>query len=211
MNILILGPFKQKIFKNYRIEELVSFLKKDGNKVFHTDKRISLNYLKKKEVEFIISNGYSYKISTPIIKKYLNKAINLHNAYLPYGRGIGVNLFCLIKGLPTGISIHYMDDNWDTGPILIRKLINPREKETFRVFYLRLLKETNEIFMKNWKLIKKQKLKKFKQEKIKIDTSTRLRTEYLLEYFNSSYDIQIKDIREFRDIFLNNEVFYKHL
>ena len=211
MNILILGPFKQKIFKNYRIEELISFLEKDGNKVFHTDKRINLNYLKKKEIDFIISNGYSYKLSNSIIKKYLNKAINLHNAYLPYGRGIGVNLFCLIKGLPTGISIHHMDYNWDTGPILIRKLITPREKETFRVFYLRLLEETNQIFMKNWKLIKNQKLKKFKQKKIKIDTSTRLRTEYLLEYFNSSYDIQIKDIKKFRDVFLNNEVFYNNL
>ena len=211
MRILILGPFKQKIFKKFRIEELIKFLEKDGNFIFHTDKKVNLNFLKRKKIEFIISNGYSYKLSPAIIKNYLNKAINLHNAYLPFGRGIGTNLFCLIRGMPTGISIHYMDNNWDTGPLLIRKKINPKKNETFRIFYLRLLKETNLIFMKNWKHIKSQKIKKIKQEKKKIDTSTRLRTEFMLEYFNKSYDIEIREIIKFRDIFLNNEIFYEKL
>lgn len=211
MKILILGPYKQKIFKNYRVEELINFLNNDSNKVFHTDKKINLNYLRKRNINFVISNGYSHKIPSKIIDKYPNKIINLHNAYLPWGRGVGVNLFCLIKGLPTGISIHNVDKDWDTGPILIRKLINPKKTESFRNFYLRLLNETNKMFIENWNLIKNNKLKKINQKKIRVDTTNRLRTEYLLEYFNNSYDVKIKELLKFRNIFLNNEEFYKQL
>lgn len=211
MKIIILGPIRQRIFKSYRIETLINFLKNDGNTVLHYNKKLSLNFLKKKKIEFIISNGYSFKLDKKIIETYKKKAINLHNAYLPYGRGIGVNLFCLIKNLPTGISIHYMDENWDTGDIIYRKLIRPKYKETYRNFYLRLLYETNQIFMKKWQLIKNSKIKAIKQTKQKIDTTSRLRTEYLLEYFGNSYDLKIKDINTFKKIFLKNEMFIKNL
>ena len=44
--------------------------------------------------------------------------------------------------------------NWDTGDIILTKKIEPKNNETFRLFYLRLLDETNKLFFKNWKKIK---------------------------------------------------------
>ena len=211
MNILVLGPFKQKIFHNLRVESIISFLRRKNNNVIHSDKKIDINFTKKNSIEYIISNGYSHKIPLEVTKKFKGKCINLHNALLPHGRGIGVNLFCLIKGLQTGVSIHEIDANWDTGDIILTKKIEPKNNETFRLFYLRLLDETNKLFFKNWKKIKFNKIKKLKQKRKFVDTTTRRRTEHLLEYFGYSYDIPIKENKKIKKIYLNNELFFKNI
>ena len=210
MNILLLGPTKQKILKNFRVEEIKNYLIKKKNIVIQSNKKIDINYLNKFKVEFIICNGYPHKISSDIVKNYKNKIVNLHNALLPHGRGVGVNLFCIIKNLPTGISIHYIDKNWDTGPILKTQIINPKKNETFREFYLRLLEKTNEVFIKNWDDIKNNKLKIRKQNAKDIDINSKIRMEAMLDYFGQSYDIKIKDLLKFRDSFLTNEIFFKN-
>ena len=55
------------------------------------------------------------------------------------------------------------------------------------------------------------KIKTLKQKKNFVDTTTRRRTEYLLEYFRYSYDIPIKEIIKFKKIYLNNELFFKNI
>lgn len=209
MNILLLGPRSQKMLKNLRLESLGKFLKKKNNNIFYSDKKINLNYLKKNSINFIISNGYKFKISKNICKIYKHKCINLHNALLPHSRGVGVNLFCLIKGLKTGVTIHEIDEKFDEGNIILKKEISFNKNETYRTFYLRLLEETNLLFIKNWDKIKKNKIKTIKQNKKNIDFTTRSRTETLLEYFDNSYDIPIKKILKFKETFLNNEKFFE--
>ena len=147
MKILILGPLNQKTSKTKRLEPIINFLKKKY-KILHSNKIINYKFLRSEKINFIISFGYAYKINKKIINSFKNKIVNLHNAYLPYGRGVGVNLFCLIKNFPTGISIHHMDNNWDTGKIIARKKIYPKNSETYREFYLRLLFDTQKLFIK---------------------------------------------------------------
>ena len=72
----------------------------------------------------------------------------MHNALLPHSRGVGVNLFCLIKGLKTGVTIHEIDENFDEGNIILKKEISFIKNETSRTFYLRLLEETNFYLLK---------------------------------------------------------------
>ena len=40
MNILVLGPFKQKIFHNLRVESIISFLRRKNNNVIHSAKKL---------------------------------------------------------------------------------------------------------------------------------------------------------------------------
>jgi len=210
MKILILGPLNQKTSKTKRLEPIINFLKKKY-KILHSNKIINYKFLRSEKVNFIISFGYAYKINKKIINSFKNKIVNLHNAYLPYGRGVGVNLFCLIKNFPTGVSIHYMDKNWDTGNIIARKKIFPQNNETYREFYLRLLFETQKLFIKLSEKIINNKIKSFPQPRLDIDTTTRKRTEWLIDYFENSYDIKVKDLYKFRNKFLTNELFFKNL
>jgi folate-dependent phosphoribosylglycinamide formyltransferase PurN len=210
MKILVLGPLNQKTSKTKRLEPIINFLKKKY-KILHSNKIINYKFLRSEKINFIISFGYAYKINKKIVKHFKNRIINLHNAYLPHGRGVGVNLFCIIKSFPTGISIHYIDSDWDTGKIIARRKVYPKSNETYREFYLRLLFETQKLFIILSEKIINNKIKSFPQPKLNIDTTTRKRTEWLIDYFENSYDIKVKDLYKFRNKFLTNELFFKNL
>lgn len=64
-----------------------------------------------------------------ILKPYIFKipkygAINIHPGYLPYVRGNTPYIWALIKNLPQGCTAHFVDDNIDTGDIILRRKIN---------------------------------------------------------------------------------------
>ncbi len=50
--------------------------------------------------------------------------INLHNSFLPYNRGTDANLWSWLTGTPKGVTIHWMDDGIDTGPILVQEKLD---------------------------------------------------------------------------------------
>ena len=50
------------------------------------------------------------------------RAINLHISYLPWNRGADPNLWSAV-GMPKGVTIHYINDGFDTGDILFQKAI----------------------------------------------------------------------------------------
>ena len=76
----------------------------------------------------LITAGYRYKIpdltNTPI------KGINIHPTLLPLGRGVWpVPWTILTQQRKTGITIHKLTSNFDTGDILLRKefAVDPHE------------------------------------------------------------------------------------
>jgi phosphoribosylglycinamide formyltransferase-1 len=91
---------------------------------FHTTD-IVLNKLKK-EADYIILAGFLWKIPTTIIDAYPNKIINIHPALLPKygGKGMyGMNVHRAVKEnkeTETGITIHYVNANYDEGAIIFQ-------------------------------------------------------------------------------------------
>ena len=212
MNILILGPLNQKTAKSKRLEPIIKFLNEKNHCTFQTNKKISINYVKNFSIKMIICSGYPYKIETKIINSLKNRIINLHPAYLPYGRGVGALLFSFIKNHPIGITIHFIDKNLDTGKIIAQKKINPNLNESFRLFYLRLLDELNKLFFKEFKKIILVKNIGKKQKKYNdLDLYTRRRSEIVYEFFDNSYDINISDLKNFSKGYLMNEKFFDSL
>ena len=86
---------------------------------------IVLNKLKK-EADYIILAGFLWKIPTSIINAYPNKIINIHPALLPKygGKGMyGMNVHRAVKEnkeAETGITIHYVNANYDEGAIIFQ-------------------------------------------------------------------------------------------
>jgi phosphoribosylglycinamide formyltransferase-1 len=86
---------------------------------------IVLNKLKK-EADYIILAGFLWKIPTTIIDAYPNKIINIHPALLPKygGKGMyGMNVHRAVKEnkeTETGITIHYVNANYDEGAIIFQ-------------------------------------------------------------------------------------------
>jgi phosphoribosylglycinamide formyltransferase-1 len=94
-----------------------------------------LNVLEKYEVDWIILAGFLLKIPEYIIDKYDNRILNIHPSLLPKygGKGMyGKNVHHAVvnnKEPESGISIHYVNKNYDEGKIIFqaRCLVNEND------------------------------------------------------------------------------------
>jgi len=99
----------------------------------------------------IISYGYRHKIPLSAINDVKGNAINLHISYLPYNRGANPNYWSWHDNTPKGVTIHYVDEGFDTGDIIVQKLVlfSPQEY-TLKTTYDRLKMEIEDLFICNW-------------------------------------------------------------
>ena len=87
-------------------------------------------------VDWIILAGFLLKFPENIVKVYPNRIINIHPALLPKygGKGMyGMHIHKAIvdnKELETGITIHYVNENYDEGAIIFQENVVLSGKET---------------------------------------------------------------------------------
>ncbi len=80
--------------------------------------------------DLIVLAGFLLQFPENIIKNYPNKIINIHPALLPKygGKGMyGMNVHKAIlenQELVTGITIHYVNENYDEGKIIFQQSVN---------------------------------------------------------------------------------------
>lgn len=72
--------------------------------------------------DFIILGGIGI-LSAQIIKTARYGVINTHPGLLPWARNVGVVARSLERGIPVGVTAHYVDEGVDTGRIIERHLL----------------------------------------------------------------------------------------
>lgn len=124
-----------------------------------------LKILEKKEIDLIVLAGYLSKIPLNIVKKYRNKIVNIHPSLIPSfcGKGfygIKVHEKALEYGVKvTGATTHFVDENFDTGGIILQKPVIVKEKIVASELQKEVLKIEHEILVETIKLIEEEKLK----------------------------------------------------
>ena len=113
--ILFLGPSDSPVFV---------WLQKNGENVFSTVDKITVEYVLENGFNFLISYGYRFILRKEILDLFPNRAINMHISYLPYNRGADPNFWSFIEGTPKGVTIHYLDEGVDTGDIIVQKEVS---------------------------------------------------------------------------------------
>ena len=89
-----------------------------------------LNKLKEINPDLIVLAGFLWKFPESIIDFYPNKIINIHPALLPKygGKGMyGMNVHRAVlenRETETGITIHYVNKNYDEGEYIFQKSTN---------------------------------------------------------------------------------------
>ena len=84
----------------------------------------------------IVLAGFLWKFPSDIIAAYPQKVINIHPALLPNygGKGMyGIHVHRAVhenKETESGITIHYVNDNYDEGNIILQKSVNIQECAT---------------------------------------------------------------------------------
>jgi len=96
------------------------------NRIAFTQTEDVLNILKSSNPDLIILAGFLWKFPENILKNFPNKVINIHPALLPKfgGKGMyGMNVHKAVvenKETETGITIHYVNENYDEGAIIFQ-------------------------------------------------------------------------------------------
>lgn len=95
-----------------------------------------LPLLKEHQIDFIALAGFLWKIPGPLIAAYPDKIINIHPALLPSYGGKGMYGHHVHEGViaagekQSGITIHYVDGQYDHGKIIMQATCNVDANDT---------------------------------------------------------------------------------
>ena len=127
-------------------------------KKFETREEFEVELLKRIDdlnVDLIVLAGFLVVIPEIIIKKYINKIINIHPSLIPSFCGKGyyglkVHEAALKRGVKiSGATVHFVDEGTDTGPIIMQKAIFVNEDDTPSSLQKRIMEEAE------WELLPK--------------------------------------------------------
>jgi len=86
--------------------------------------------------ELIVLAGYLSLMGPKVVSKYSNRIINIHPALIPSFCGAGMygirpHQAALAKGVKvSGATVHFVNENYDEGPILLQKAIDVLPDDT---------------------------------------------------------------------------------
>ena len=104
--------------------------------------------------DFLVSYGYEHIIGREVLEQFPRRAVNLHISYLPWNRGSHPNLWSFMDGTPKGVTLHYLDEGIDTGPIIVQRKMSFAPTETLRTSYAKLKYAVEELFIEHWGAIR---------------------------------------------------------
>ena len=109
--------------------------------------------VKKSGAELIVLAGYLSLLGPKIVSAYSNRIINIHPALIPSFCGAGMygirpHKAALAKGVKvSGATVHFVNENYDEGPILLQKAVDVLPDDTPESLQKRIMQECE------WKLL----------------------------------------------------------
>ena len=113
--------------------------------------RAVLDVLKEHGVDIVVLAGYLSILSREVVEAYRHRIINIHPSLIPSFCGMGfygerVHQAVLDYGARvTGATVHFVDENADTGPILLQKSVPVMEDDDAHTLSQRVLKVEHEL------------------------------------------------------------------
>lgn len=110
--------------------------------------------------ELVVLAGYLSLLGPKIVSEYSNRIINIHPALIPSFCGAGMygikpHRAALARGVKvSGATVHFVNENYDEGPILLQKSVDVLPDDTPETLQKRIMKECEwEILPKAIRLI----------------------------------------------------------
>ena len=103
--------------------------------------------------ELIVLAGYLSLMGPKVVAKYSNRIINIHPALIPSFCGAGMygirpHQAAIAKGVKvSGATVHFVNENYDEGPILLQKAIDVLPNDTPETLQKRIMQECE------WKIL----------------------------------------------------------
>ena len=89
------------------------------------------DWLEQRSPDLIVLAGYMQLLSPGFIERFRNKIINVHPALLPSFPGLDAVQQALDHGTKvTGVTVHFVDEGVDSGPIILQRAVPIPESRT---------------------------------------------------------------------------------
>ncbi len=112
-------------------------------------------------VELIVLAGFMRIFQPPFVRKYHNQIINVHPSLLPAFPGATPVVDSLAYGVKvTGVTIHFVDEGIDSGPIIAQAVVPVYETDDEESLHNRIQIEEHKLYPKV--------IKQYAQGKIKV-------------------------------------------
>lgn len=80
------------------------------------------DWLEDHAVDLVVLAGYMQLLSAAFVERFRDRVINVHPALLPAFPGLDAVGQALDAGIDvTGVTVHYVDEGIDTGPVLMQR------------------------------------------------------------------------------------------
>ena len=103
--------------------------------------------------DLIVLAGFLVTIPRAMVEAYRMRIINVHPSLIPSFCGTGfyglkVHEAALARGVKvTGATVHYVDEDMDTGPILLQKAVDVRKDDTPASLQKRVMEEAEWVIL----------------------------------------------------------------
>lgn len=124
-------------------------------RAFESDKLYAntlLELLHAEKIDLIALAGYLCKIPVPVVEAFWGRILNIHPALLPRFGGKGLyghrvhQAVLKAKETFSGATVHFVDEEYDTGPILLQKKVPVLPDDTPDSLAERVLAVEHQIF-----------------------------------------------------------------
>ena len=113
-----------------------------------------LDCLTDHDIDIVITAGYMKRLGQRTLGHYAGRILNIHPALLPKygGRGMyGMNVHRAViesGDTPTGVTIHWIEGDYDTGPVIAQRTISVREDDSPESLASRVLELEHTLLIK---------------------------------------------------------------
>ncbi len=103
--------------------------------------------LQKHNVELVVLAGFMRIITPTLLKAFPNRVMNIHPALLPSFPGLHVQKAAIEHGVKfSGCTVHFVDEDMDTGPIIIQAVVPILDNDTEDSLSARILEQEHKIY-----------------------------------------------------------------
>ncbi len=116
--------------------------------------------LEQEKIDLIILAGFMRLLSHEFIARFRNKIINIHPALLPSFKGTSAIKDAFDYGVKvTGVTVHFVDENMDSGPIILQQAVEIKEFDTLESLENKIHKLEHKLYPEALRLYIEEKLK----------------------------------------------------
>ena len=125
--------------------------------------------LSKDHIELVVLAGFMRLVSTAFVYHYKNRIMNIHPALLPAFKGThGIRDAFLYGVKKTGVTVHFVDEKLDNGPIILQEAVTVEENDTLETLEKKIHVIEHMLYPKAVQLFIEGRLK-IKGRKVKIE------------------------------------------